>query len=78
VVKSTVCSSRGPRFNFQHPYGSNSQAPATPVSGDLKPSSGLCGYQACKWYTDIQACKTPIHIKYFKEETVRLCITRYF
>ena len=44
-VKSTDCSSRGPRFDSQHPYGS-SQPWETPVLGDLMSSSGLCGHQA--------------------------------
>jgi hypothetical protein len=37
LVKSTDCSSRGPRFNSQHLHGS-SQLSVTPVSGDLVPS----------------------------------------
>ena len=37
VVMSTGCSSKGPRFNSQHPHGS-SQLSVTPVPGDLTPS----------------------------------------
>ena len=32
LVKSTICSCRGPRFNSQHPHGS-SQLSVTPVPG---------------------------------------------
>ena len=32
----------------------------TLIAADLTPTSGLQGYQACTWYTDIQANKTPI------------------
>jgi hypothetical protein len=35
VVKSTGCSSRGPRFNSQHLHGS-SQLSATPVPGEYE------------------------------------------
>jgi hypothetical protein len=37
VVTSTGCSSKGPEFSSQHPYG-NSQLSVTPVSGDLTSS----------------------------------------
>jgi hypothetical protein len=37
VVKKTGFSSRGPRFNSQHPHGI-SQLLITPVPGDLVPS----------------------------------------
>ena len=47
--KSTGCSSRRPRFNSHHPYGS-SHGSVTPVLGDPIPSH-------------IHASKTPIHIK---------------
>jgi hypothetical protein len=40
VVKNTVCSSRGPRFNSQHPH-SGSQLLMTPVPGDLMLFSAL-------------------------------------
>jgi hypothetical protein len=36
-VKSPGCSSKGPRFNSQHPHGSL-QISVTPVPGDLTPS----------------------------------------
>ena len=42
MVKSTGCSSKGPRFN------SGSQAAITPVPEDPTPSSDLCRYQSCK------------------------------
>lgn len=39
AVKSTGCSSRGPRFKAQHTENPNreSQLPVTPVSRDLRP-----------------------------------------
>ena len=40
IVKSTGCSSIGPRFDSQHPHGSSQQS-VTPVPRDLIPSSGL-------------------------------------
>lgn len=42
VVKSTVCSSRGPGFDSSHLCG-GSQPPVTPVPGDLLPASDLGG-----------------------------------
>jgi len=36
VVRNTVCSSRGPEFNSQHPHGS-SQPSVTPLPGDPTP-----------------------------------------
>ena len=36
VVKSTGCSSQGPKFNFQHPHGSSQLSP-TPVPGNPTP-----------------------------------------
>lgn len=43
MVKSTVCSSKGPVFDSQQPHGIE-RLSVTPVSGDLMPSAGLCGY----------------------------------
>lgn len=40
AVKNIGCSSRGSRFNSQHPHG-RSQPSLTPVPGGLTPSSGL-------------------------------------
>ena len=37
AVESTDCSSRGPRFNSQHPHNSTYLS-VTPVPGDLTPS----------------------------------------
>lgn len=33
------------------------------VTCDLMPSSGLCCFQACVWYTDVNVGKTLMHIK---------------
>jgi hypothetical protein len=52
AVKSTGCSSRGPQFDSQHPYGS-SQLPATPVPGDLMPSRRY----TCRQNTDVHKIK---------------------
>ena len=46
VVKSTECSSRGPRFVSQHPQG-GSQLSVTPVPSGPKPCSSLCGTHTC-------------------------------
>jgi len=35
----------------------------TPVTGDMTPSLGLYGLQACKWCIDTYAVKTPLHTK---------------
>ena len=42
-VKSTEYSSRGSRFESQHPHD-GSRASVTPVPGNLMPSSGLQGH----------------------------------
>ena len=47
---------QGPGFEFQHPYGT-SQLPLTLVPRDLTPCSGLGGYLACMWCTDIHTSK---------------------
>jgi hypothetical protein len=49
MAKSSGCSSRGPRFNSQHPHGS-SKLSATPIPGNLTPSHRHTG-------------KTSMHIK---------------
>jgi hypothetical protein len=61
-VKSTDFSSRGSRFESQHPHG-GSQPSETPVSGDLMSSSDLLGHQEIRWCTDIEVGKTSIHIQ---------------
>ena len=62
VVKSTGCSSRGPRFEPQHPHV-GSQPSITPAPGDLVTSSGLEGhYTQCGAYTHMQT-KHLTHIK---------------
>ena len=43
VVKNTGCSSRGPEFDSQHPYG-GSQSSLTPGPGDPTLLSDLCGH----------------------------------
>lgn len=50
-----------------------SQLAVTPVQGDLIPSPGFLGYQACPWYTDLHADKTSTHVnklikKFFLEK----------
>lgn len=62
MVKSTVCSSGGPRFNVQYPYGS-SQLSVTLVPGESEPPSGLQESQAYMWYIDIYADRIPMHVK---------------
>lgn len=48
-----VCSSLGPGFSSQHPYGYLEGQPSlTPVPRDFMPSSGLLGY-----------CTNMVHIK---------------
>lgn len=37
-----------------------SQPSGIPVPGDSEPFSGSCGHEACMWYTDMHASKTPI------------------
>jgi hypothetical protein len=56
MVKSTGCSSSELGFNSQHPPG-GPQVSITPVPGNLKPSSGLRGDQACTWCTNVQQAK---------------------
>jgi hypothetical protein len=51
TVKSTECSIRGFQFNPQYPHGS-SQLPIT--------------LKILHPHTDIQAGKTPMHIKFYK------------
>ena len=48
-VKNTGCSSRGPRFNFQHPYSvlKPSQPSLTLVLENPGPPFHLCGHPAC-------------------------------
>jgi hypothetical protein len=58
AVKSTGCSSKGPRFNAQHPHGS-SQASVTLLSV----SSDFCGQQVCMWCIDTCSQSTHIHNK---------------
>lgn len=52
---------------FQNPRSISSIASqfltVSPVPMDPKLSSGLCRHQTHKWYTDIDAGKTSIHIK---------------
>jgi hypothetical protein len=64
-IKSTGCSSRGPRLNSQHPHG-GLQLTVTPVLGDLILYSGLCRHCVCTLCTEVYASKTHIHIKKLK------------
>lgn len=61
VLGSTVCCSRGPGFNSQHPHG-NKQLLVTPVPGEPTPSFGT----AYMWFTDIHTGITSICIKFLK------------
>ena len=78
-LRSTGCSSRGPRFNSQHPHGS-SQVSVTPVPGDLIPSSGLHGHQAHTWCTYIHVDRTHICfiLKNFKPHIHTIFTFNYF
>lgn len=62
MFKNISCSSPSPDFKFQVLYDnlqpSRISAPRYPT-----PSSGLVRQQACIWYTDTDACKTPINRK---------------
>jgi hypothetical protein len=52
-----------PRFNsLQTQMAVHNHLYSTPRESDAL-SSGLYGHQACTWYIDIHAGKTPIHIK---------------
>lgn len=62
VAKSTVILAEDPGFDSQCPHD-NSQTSVIQVPGDLKPSSGLCGWQACTRCTDRCAGKISTHIK---------------
>lgn len=53
---------KGPTFHFSPERTSHNHL--TPVSGDLKPSSGPCRHQTHTWFTDIHAGKAPIYIKW--------------
>lgn len=46
------------RVQFPAHTHSGSQPSVTLVSEDPVPSSGLCGYQACVWYTSVHVGKT--------------------
>lgn len=46
ALKSTVCSSRAPKFDFRNPHG-GSQPSVIPGLGDPVSSFGFYGYQAC-------------------------------
>lgn len=64
AVKSTRCSSRGPRFDSQCP-SSSSQLSVTLLLGDTAASYILFRHQAQKWHTDIWAGWKLKHIKQF-------------
>jgi hypothetical protein len=67
MVKSTSCSSRGPRFDSR-----TSQTSVTPVLDYPRPSCDLCGQQASsKCYIFIRTDKTPIHIAHTHTKLVR-------
>ena len=60
-VGSTVCPSRGPRFNSQHPHGS-SQLSVNPVPGSLTPSHRHT-------YRNTNAHKIKINKSFLKKES---------
>ena len=62
--KSTGCSCRGPGFDSQHPHGS-SQVCASPVPGDLMPSSGL--HRPCRHRVYRHTCRQNTHTHKMKE-----------
>lgn len=59
AVKSTACSSRGPRFNSQHSHGTHIHLKLT---GDLMSSFASVG-TAHTWYERMNVDKTAIKIK---------------
>lgn len=61
AIKSICCSWRRCRFDSKHSQ-SRSQPLLTPVPGHPMPSSGLCRYQTCMWYTHIHVGKTHLHV----------------
>ena len=63
MAKSTGYSSRGSKFNSEHP-----QSSITPVPRDPIPSYVPLGQQVPGWCTDVQAGKTPAHIKKKKKK----------
>lgn len=63
VVKSTGCTSGGPRFDSQYPRG-GSQPSVIPVPRDPTPLSGVLGHQPCACHTDIHPGKILLCIKY--------------
>jgi len=62
VVKSTVDSSRKPRFHFEHPH-SGLQPFVTPVLTELILSSGFLRHKIGTQCADTHTGKTLIHIK---------------
>ena len=58
-VKSTCCSSRGPKFDSKHPHCHSIQLSGTSVAGDLMPGEN----QAYMQYTGIHADKMTVHTK---------------
>jgi hypothetical protein len=71
-VKSTDCSSWGPRFSSQHPQISL-QPSVTLIMEAPTPSSGLWGHQACTWSTDIHPDKTSVSLK-IKTCSLEVCL----
>ena len=77
AVKSTGCSSRGPKFYSQHPCNS-SQLTVTPVQRDPTPSSGCHGH--CTLVVQRHACRQNTHtlnIFFFKEKVENLSKTMW-
>ena len=72
MVKSTGCSSRGPRFYSQHPHG-NSQVSVTPIPEDTMLFCPLCA-SPCTCYTDICTSTTIESMNNF-EAGQGLCMT---
>lgn len=73
AVMSTYCSCGLLKPDSQRSYG-GSQLSVTPLQGDPRSSSDLCGHQGCRWWTYICADKTLTHIKINFEKNVSLSL----
>lgn len=62
---STGCPSRGPGLDPQslHGVGVGLTTVSNSSSRESDGLSGLCAYQVCLWYREINADKTPEHVE---------------
>jgi hypothetical protein len=74
LVKSTVCSSRGPGFGSWRHHG-GLQPSVFPVLGDPTPFFSFPMYQACGGQTYIQEKHSYTQNKIFFQDMVPLCST---